>query len=161
MRRHIEPGSAESRDDDGAEVGELVRHADQRAEHGEEDAELVSESGVFPANTAVGFDPTSGAAAGMTAYAAAALIKGDLHPLDGTVQNFYWADSGSITVTEIGEADGSAIKATVMMTTYREVDQQTGDSITDGCTTMLVSLTFHLIQDAAAAPMFASAIDAE
>jgi hypothetical protein len=81
--------------------------------------------------------------------------------LTSTIKNFYWADSGSITMTEIGETNGSAIKGAVMMTTYREVDQQTGASIDDGCTTMLVALTFEMIQDAAAPPALASAINAE
>ena len=110
------------------------------------EVELVSENGVFPTNTDVSFDPGAGAASGTTPYVAAASIKGDVDGMTSEIQNFYWASSGSITITQIGATSGSSIKGSVNPTAYVEVDPGSGTPVISGCTTMLTQLKFDLIQ---------------
>ena len=105
---------------------------------------------MFPIGTPVNFDTSATAAAGTTAYAAAARINSDIDK-QAAIGTFYWAASGSITVTQLGETAGSVIQGEVMTTSYHEVDQATGVAIADGCTTSLVALKFNVLHQ----PVFA------
>jgi hypothetical protein len=100
--------------------------------------------GGFQLNTAITFDPKTDAAP----YAAASYVFADL---DETVTppyvaNTYYASSGSITVTAVGETSGAAIKGSVSAVSYREIDEM-GADVAGGCTTALTGMTFDVVHD--------------
>lgn len=101
-------------------------------------------AGGFTLNTAVNFDPNPAAAP----YVAAAYVFGDLDPnvTPNTVQNFYYASTGSITLTSVGETSGAAIKGSVSATNFREIDDNNAD-VPGGCTTALTALNFDVVHD--------------
>jgi len=103
-------------------------------------------AGGFLTNTAVNFDPNPNAV-----YVAASYLFGDFDSSAMTVQNFYYANSGSVTLTQIAEANGSPINGTVAATNYREVDDA-GADVAGGCTTALTGLAFNLVEMTAFQP---------
>jgi hypothetical protein len=101
-------------------------------------------AGGFQLNTAINFDPNPAAAP----FVAASYVFGDLDPnvTPNTVQNFYYASNGSITVTAVGETSGAAIKGSVASTSYREVDDNNAD-VPSGCATALTALNFDVVHN--------------
>lgn len=99
-------------------------------------------AGNFVTNNPVNFDPNPN-----NVYEAASYVFGDADPNSNplVVANFYYASNGSITLTQVGEAEGSLINGSVAATMYRDVDDQ-GADIPGGCTTSLDGLTFVLSQ---------------
>jgi hypothetical protein len=109
--------------------------------------EYVKPTSGFATGSALNFitDPTA-TTPGPVAYA-----FGDLNPQNNSFAHFFWASNGSLTVTNIGEADGSMINGSVSQTNFRQINDMTGADIPGGCTTMLPSMTFALTQMASAA----------
>ena len=99
-------------------------------------------AGGFVLNNAINFDPNPAAAP----YVAASYVFGDFDSAAMTIQNFYYASTGSITVTAVGETSGAAIKGMVAATNYREVDDQNAD-VPGGCTTSLTGLMFDVVHN--------------
>lgn len=99
-------------------------------------------AGNFTTNNPVNFDPNPN-----SVYEAASYVFGDADPNSNPLQvaNFYYASNGSITLTQVGEAEGSPINGTVAATNYRDVDDQ-GADVPNGCTTALMGLSFNLVQ---------------
>jgi hypothetical protein len=99
-------------------------------------------AGGFQLNTAINFDPNPAAAP----YVATSYVYGDLDSTAMTVQNFFYAKDGSITVTSVGETNGAAIKGSVAATNYREIDDMNAD-VAGGCVTALTGLNFDVVHD--------------
>lgn len=99
------------------------------------------QAGNFLTNTPVNFDPDPAAAPPV----AFSYVFGDFDTAAMTIQNFYYASTGSITLTAVGEADGSTISGSVAATNYREIDDMNVD-VPAGCTTSLGGLGFYLTQ---------------
>ena len=92
------------------------------------------------------FEPNSNAPTTVDAY-----LLGDVTgmPPNSTIAHFYWATTGALTLTAIGEADGNPITGSVSMSNLGEIDQMTGAPVTGGCATVLGGLAFNLSQKAA------------
>lgn len=106
------------------------------------------DSGGFVTDAAISFE-TDGA---MTNYVAAAYILADVNRSAMTIGQVYWASSGALTLTDIGESDGSMITGSVNTTNLREISQMTGADVPGGCTASLTGLSFALTQMAATMP---------
>ena len=92
------------------------------------------------------FEPSANAPTTVDAF-----LLGDVTgmPPNSNIAHFYWATTGALTLTAIGEADGNPIMGSVSMSNLGEIDQMTGAPIAGGCATVLGGLTFNLIQKAA------------
>jgi hypothetical protein len=103
--------------------------------------DYVKPTGGFALDTPISFDPDPRAAP----YVAASYVFGDVDVSTMTAVQMYYANSGSLTMTAAGETSGAAIKGTVGMTNYREIDE-TGGEVPGGCSSSLTSFTidgFH------------------
>jgi hypothetical protein len=80
-----------------------------------------------------------------------ASVYGDYNSQTKSAAQILWASSGSITLSKIGETDGSQIDGTVSATNYRQIDQMTGADTPGGCTLALAGMSFALVQKAAPA----------
>jgi hypothetical protein len=101
-------------------------------------------AGPFPLNTAQNFnaDPNS-------VYVAASYLFADVDLADATGNTFaqiLWANSGTVTLTSVGETTGGNNDGMITATNYREVDRMTGADAPGGCTTTLAGLNFFLRQ---------------
>jgi hypothetical protein len=110
----------------------------------------------FQTNTPYSFETDATATGSITADA---YLLGDF---DGsqTVQNFYWAQSGSVSFTTFEtpkkdtgtntalNKDGSKHFGTVTMVPFKEIDQETGELLAGGCTTTMGGLSFFTQQNA-------------
>jgi hypothetical protein len=104
-------------------------------------------TGGFVTNSPLNFiTETTSTTLGVTAF-----VLADVNPATESVAQVYFASSGSLTLQNIGEEDGSLITGSVSQTNFREINQMTGADVAGGCTTMLPSMTFALTQMAAAA----------
>jgi len=99
----------------------------------------------FALNTAVPFDPSPTSATSV-AYA---YILGDYDTGTKMEAMDYFGSTGSITLTAVGESDGSAITGSFAASTYREIDEN-GADVANGCTSSLGKLDFLLKQKAMA-----------
>jgi hypothetical protein len=99
----------------------------------------------FKLNMAVPFDPNP-AQNPATAYA---YIFSDLDSTGMMYNNFYFASTGSITVSSAVESDGGLTTGTMAAANFREVDEMTNADIAGGCTSMFAGLSFNLKQMAA------------
>lgn len=104
--------------------------------------------GNFQTNTAIPFE-TNGAS---TTYAAASYLLADYNTTANppTWNQFYYASSGSVTLTAISEQNGGSITGTVDATTFVETDEMTGMAVAGGCQSSLQGLQFFLTQQAMA-----------
>jgi hypothetical protein len=93
--------------------------------------------GGFQLDVPITFDPDPHA----SPYIAASYILGDIDVTTVTVGRIYYADSGSVMVSEVGETSGARIRGTVSQTTYREIDDQ-GADVLNGCAAWIGGLTF-------------------
>ncbi len=110
--------------------------------------EYVKPQPAFKLNMAVPFDPNP-AQNPATAYA---YIFSDLDSTGMMYNNFYFASSGSITLTAVNEADGGITSGTMAAANFREVDESTNMDIAGGCTSMFAGLSFNLKQTAMVTP---------
>jgi hypothetical protein len=102
-------------------------------------------TGGYLLNTPINMDPNPAAAP----YVAASYVFGDFDSSAMTIQNFYYASSGTITFTQAGDVNGAMIVGMQGATNYREIDEMNAD-VPGGCTTSLTALNFTLVhQDAA------------
>jgi hypothetical protein len=102
-------------------------------------------TGGYVLNTPIDIDPNPAAAP----YIAASYVFGDFDSSAMTIQNFYYASSGTITFMQAGDVNGAMIVGTQGATNYREIDDMNAD-VVGGCTTSLTALNFNLVhQDAA------------
>jgi hypothetical protein len=108
--------------------------------------EVVKQTGIFPLNTAINYNPSGTA----TTYDATSFIFGNFSQATMSLDHFYQASTGSITLTAVGESDTNPIDGTTTSANYRELDEQ-GADVTGGCTTVIGTLEFHLVQKAAMA----------
>lgn len=99
-------------------------------------------NGNYTTNQALNFEASPTAAT----YTAIAYVLGDLNPQTETIGQFYWANNGSVTLTAIGEANGSMITGSATQTNFREIDGMTGADVAGGCTTSMTGMTFALTQ---------------
>lgn len=106
------------------------------------------DSGGFVTDAPVSFE-TNGAAG---TYVAASYILADYNSTAKTIGQVFWASSGALTLTDIGESDGSMITGSVNTTNYREISQTTGMDVSGGCTASLMGLSFALTQMEPAMP---------
>lgn len=104
--------------------------------------EYVKPAGGFTLNTAIPFNPDPGAAA-PTAYA---YIFSDLDSTGMMYNNFYFASTGSITLTAVNEADGGITTGSMAAANFREVDEMTNQDVAGGCTASFAGLSFALKQ---------------
>jgi hypothetical protein len=103
--------------------------------------DYVKPTGGFALDTPIAFDPDPRTAP----YVAASYVLGDFDMATMTAAQTYYASSGSLTMTAAGETSGAAVKGTVGMTSYREIDD-TGGEVAGGCSASLTSFTidgFH------------------
>lgn len=105
--------------------------------------EYVKPVGGFALNTAVPFNPDPAAA-----YIAAAFLFSDVDSTGMTYNNFYYASTGSVTLTAVNEADAGITAGMMAATNMREVDEMTNADIPGGCATMFAGLSFNLKQTA-------------
>jgi hypothetical protein len=77
-------------------------------------------------------------------FTAQSLIFGNFNATAMTVDHLMFAGSGSITLTQVGEAATQITKGNVTATAYREIDGMTNADVAGGCSTMLGGLTFVL-----------------
>jgi hypothetical protein len=105
-------------------------------------------TGGYVLNSPIMLDPNPAAAP----YVAASYVFGDFDSSAMTIQNFYYASSGTITFTQAGDVNGAMIVGSQGATNYREIDENNAD-VPGGCTTGLTALNFTLVhQDAAFQP---------
>jgi hypothetical protein len=106
-----------------------------------------------------------------SSIAADAYLLGDLDQMAQTVQNFYWAQSGSVTFSTFetpkvntaatGQpSNGSKHFGTVTMVPFKEIDQMTGALLDGGCASTMGGLGFFVQQDTTALPAGIIAKDA-
>jgi hypothetical protein len=105
--------------------------------------EVVKPATGFATNQAYPFQMTWNPT---VAYTTAAYLLGDYDQATGKAKQMLVASNGSITFTAIGETSGAAIRGSVSMTSFREVDQKTYLDLPGGCTSQFTSLTFELKQ---------------
>ena len=106
-------------------------------------------TGNFQTNTAINFDPNPKSAPPV----AMSYVFGDFDMGAMTVQNFYYASNGSITLNAVGTTNGAPINGSptltppggVSATNYREIDDMNND-VAGGCTTSLGGLGFFLTE---------------
>jgi hypothetical protein len=112
-------------------------------------------NGAFPLNAPTTFDPNPNT----EVPAAWSFWLGDAE-ISGTsivsVGATYWANTGSITLTSVGEADGATIEGSTAPVTWREIDDQ-GADVPGGCTAsmgmgMQSGFSFFLLQTNDPAP---------
>jgi hypothetical protein len=94
-------------------------------------------SGGFQLDVPIAFDPDPLS----RPYIAASYILGDVDVTTVTVGRIYYADSGSVMVSEVGEISGARIRGAVSQTTYREIDDQ-GADVLNGCAAWIGGLSF-------------------
>lgn len=107
--------------------------------------EVVEQNAIFPLNTAINYEPSGTA----TTYNASSFIFGNFSQATSSLDHFYLASSGSITLTAVGQSDGNPIDGTTTAAAYRELDEQ-GADVAGGCATNIGVLEFHLVQMAMA-----------
>ena len=76
-------------------------------------------------------------------YPAAAYVLGDLTQTD--YAQLYWASSGSVTFTAVGEANGTTISGMVTAVNFREMNEMTSQEVPGGCTSSLGGLMFSVV----------------
>ena len=106
--------------------------------------EYVKPAAGFRLNMAVPFDPNPNQNPS-TAYA---YIFSDLDSTGMMFNNFYFASTGSITLTAVNEADAGITTGTMATANFREVDDMTGADIAGGCASTFMGLSFNLKQTA-------------
>lgn len=99
-------------------------------------------AGGFALNTAVPFNPDPNA----TSAVAYGYIFSDLDSTGMNYNNFYFASTGSLTLTAVQEQDGGITTGTMAASNFREVDEMTGADVAGGCTTSFAGLSFALKQ---------------
>lgn len=99
------------------------------------------DAGQFLTSTAINFDPSPTALMVADSY-----ILEDRNPQTMLYTRILYANTGSITFTDIGENSDDLINGTVAVTNYREIDEISGADVDGGCTTVLGGLTFYLKQ---------------
>lgn len=103
--------------------------------------EYVKPAGGFTLGTAVPFNPDPNAT-----YVAAAFLFSDVDSTGMTYNNFYYASTGSVTLSAVSETDGGLTTGSMAATNMREVDDMTGADIAGGCATTFAGLSFNLKQ---------------
>lgn len=96
----------------------------------------------FQTNTTYTFDPDYNAQMPV----ALAFIEDGLDSTGMNSAHLLYASTGSAKFTAIGQTAGNPINGTMAMSTFREVDQNTGADIAGGCTSTMAGLTFTLTQ---------------
>jgi hypothetical protein len=114
----------------------------------------------FQTGVPYNFEPDATTQGSITADA---YLLGDLDQTAMTVQNFEWAQSGSVTFSTFETpkantaaagmaSNGSKHFGTVTMVPFKEIDQMTGELIDGGCMTTMGGLGFFVQQDTTALP---------
>lgn len=104
--------------------------------------EYVPPAGVFALNTAVPFNPDPAS----TTAQAYAYIFSDVDSTGMNYNNFYFASTGSITLTAVQQQDGGVTTGSMAAANFREVDGMTNQDIAGGCTASFAGLSFALKQ---------------
>jgi hypothetical protein len=103
---------------------------------------VIKSGASWTVNTPINFEPNPKS----TTAAAAAFVAENVNTTTGMGEKYYWASSGSITLTAIAQTAGAPIDFTGTAANFRAINVMTGDDIPGGCTTMVGMWEGHVAQ---------------
>jgi hypothetical protein len=104
--------------------------------------DVVRPAAGFATNQAYVFETNPNAAT----YVAMSYLLADVDQQSMAAMT-YWASSGSVTFTAIGENANQNITGSVTAVNYREINPQTAQDVPGGCTASIAGVMLYLLQN--------------